>query len=92
MTSKQRMSLYRPVAGRVKLTYHDPYMGGTRARTFYSSGGYVFEDLPQGDRLIGAYLNPSNEACLRSTDEALEEVIRGAYNGLREKARREGFR
>lgn len=88
------MSLKEGENGRVILSYYDPTTGQVRVRTFYSSGTYVFEDLPisMGDKLVyqTLSLHPRGET-LRATDDGLKEVIRREYESKIKEARKLGF-
>lgn len=82
----RRMSLKAADRGRVILTYQDPKQKEPVSRSFYSSGGYVFEDLPTGDRIMTYALKvcEGTQAAVLATRETLQEVLRREYHRMKE--------
>lgn len=69
-----KVTLKKGDRGRVILTYQKNPV----SRSFYSSGGYVFEDLPTGDRIMTTGLQVCEGAlpALRATLDTLAKVLR----------------
>jgi hypothetical protein len=80
------MSLKVGDRGRVILTYQDPKQKEPVSRSFYSSGGYVFEDLPTGDKIMTYALKvcEGTQAAVLATRETLPQVLRREYQRMKE--------
>lgn len=81
----RRMSLKVADRGRVVLTYQPPKQKLV-SRSFYQSGGFVFEDLPTGDRIMTFALEAmeGNQPAVLATRETLQQVLRREYHRMRE--------
>lgn len=86
----KRMSLKVADQGRETLTYQLPNQKVPVSRTFYSSGGYVFEDLPKGDRCMTFTLNAceGSQPAISATRETLPEVLPREYYRLKDYQKR----
>jgi hypothetical protein len=78
------MKLKTSVDGKVTLIYHDPHFEKSVSRTFYQSGGWVFEERLCGDFLMDEELGTSKVQItpLRATQSTLASEIRKAYKKL----------
>jgi hypothetical protein len=82
---KYQMSLRTTAHGRVVLTYQSPNQKQPVSRSFYSSGGYVFEDLITGDHLMTPTLEvyDGTNTSLLATSKTLVSVLRKAYQTMK---------